>query len=169
MNACCSHLTAYRTHRFGTKLKVTNPRNGIIFGGENMDTWAQVIGKRTIRFANPLYGMEGLLATLRYHLPKVALEGHVLFIGDCSFPKGKPQGVWTLDELAEAGSSEIQQAVAPVLKEAWKDIAQRARKIDPRREGYLLPVKEESSWRCWRWSPGTFSAAKPMRACSIKP
>lgn len=125
---------------------LTNPRNGIIFGGENMDTWAQVMGKRTIRFANPLYGMEGLLATLRYHLPKVALEGHVLFIGDCSFPKGKPQGVWTLDELAEAGSSEIQQAVAPVLKEAWKDIAQRARKIDPRREGYLLPVKEESSW-----------------------
>lgn len=125
---------------------LTNPRDGIIFGGENMDTWAQVLGKRTIRFSNPLYGMEGQLATLRYHLPKVLLEGRVLFMGNCSFPKGKPEGVWTLEDLGEPESNEIQQAVAPVLKEAWTEIGQRARKIDPSREGYLLPVKEESSW-----------------------
>ena len=130
----------------GILVLVSNLRNGIIFGGERMDTWAQVLGKRTIRFANPLYSMEGLLSTLRYHLPKVVLEGHVLFVGNCSFPKGKPQGVWSLDELAEAGQEKVQPAVVPVLKQAWEEIDQRARKIDPGSEGYLLPVQEETSW-----------------------
>jgi hypothetical protein len=123
-------------------------RDGIIFGGERMDTWAQVLGKRTIRFANPLYGMEGQLATLRHHLPKVVLEGIVLFRGNCSFPKGKPEGVWTLDDLAEAGGSEVKAAVVPVLKEAWQELEQRSRQIDPDREDYLLPLEQgPSRWR----------------------
>lgn len=132
----------------GILILVSNPRDGIIFGGERMDTWAQVLGKRTFRFANPLYSMEGLLSTLRYHLPTIALQGHVLFLGSCSFPKGKPQGVWSLDELAEAGQNEVKKAVVPVLKDAWNDIGQRARQIDAGREDYLLPVEEGASrWR----------------------
>ena len=130
----------------GIMVLVSNPRDGIIFAGARMDTWAQVLGKRTIRFANPLYGMEGLLSTLRYHLPKVVLQGYVLFKGECSFPKGKPEGVWTLEDLAAAASEEVQPAVVPVLKQAWETIEQQARKIDPAREGYLLPVQQRRGW-----------------------
>lgn len=124
---------------------VSNPRDGIIFGGERMDTWAQVVGKRTTRFANPFYGMEAQLTTLRHHLPQVVVEGLVLFMGNCSFPKGKPQGVWTRSDLAKAGENGGQQAVVPVLREAWQQLEQRARSIDPKREGYLLPLEQEPS------------------------
>lgn len=129
----------------GILVLLSNPRDGIIFAGERMDSWAQVLGKRTIRFTNPLYGMEGLLSTLRYHLPKVVLEGYVLFMGNCSFPKGKPKAVWTQEDLAVAGSNEVQPAVVPVLKTAWEEIEQRARQIDPASEGYLLPLEQRPS------------------------
>lgn len=133
----------------GLMVLVTTPRNGIIFGGERMDTWAQVLGKRTIRFANPLYTMEGQISTLRHHLPKISLEGHVLFCGDCSFPKGQPPGVWILDDLHAAGEEGAQQAVQPVIKEAWESLQQLSRKLDPASESYLLPVKQSPSFLRW--------------------
>jgi hypothetical protein len=125
------------------------PRDGIIFAGERMDTWAQVVGKRTIRFANPLYTLEGLLSTLRYHLPKITLEGYVLFCGDSSFPKGQPAGVWLLDDLAAVGQEGAQQAIQPVLKEAWTTLKERSRKLDPASEGYLLPVGQRPAYLRW--------------------
>jgi hypothetical protein len=130
----------------GILVLLTNPRDGIIFGGERMDTWAQVLGKRTIRFANPLYTLEELLSTLRYHQPKIALEGHVLFCGNSSFPKGRPQGVWSLDDLAEAGLDDVQQSIQPVLKDAWDNLRRRVRKLDPAKEGYLLPVEQSPAY-----------------------
>lgn len=121
----------------------TNDRHGIIFGGERMDVWAQVLGKRTIRFTNPLYHIDTQLSTLRYHLPKVAVSGNVLFVGDCSFPKGKPEGVWTLEDLA-VGSDEQSQPLNPQFQTAWDAISQHARNIDPARDSYLLPIVERS-------------------------
>ncbi len=133
----------------GLLLLLSNRRDGIIFGGERMDTWAQVLGNRTIRFANPLYQIENQLATLRFHLPKVPVVGNVMFTGDCRFPKGKPQGVWTMDDLAVAGNDE-QHEIAPSYQQAWEEIGQRARAIDPVRDAYLLPVKEGGSpLRAW--------------------
>lgn len=129
----------------GILVLLSNCRNGIIFGGERMDTWAQVLGKRTIRFTNPLYTIEDQLATLRYYLPKVAVAGNVLFLGDCSFPKGKPQGVWTLEDLAVVGSDERDAPIAPAYQQAWEEIGRSARAIDPVRDAYLLPVKNRAS------------------------
>jgi len=133
----------------GISVLETTPRDGIIFGGERMDTWAQVLGKRTIRFANPLYTLEVQLSTLRHHLPKITLEGHVLFCGNCSFPKGQPPGVWILDDLLAAGEEGIQQAVQPVIKEAWESLQQLSRKLDPASESYLLPVEQSPSVLRW--------------------
>lgn len=125
----------------GILVLMDNPREGIIFGGEQMDTWAQVIGKRTIRFANPLYTLEAQLSSLRYHLPKISFEGHVLFCGASSFPKGQPPGVWSLEDLAAASVQGAQPSVQPVIKEAWKSLQKLTRKLDKASESYLLPVK----------------------------
>jgi hypothetical protein len=128
---------------------MTSGRSGIIFAGERMDSWAQVLGKRTIRFANPLYSLEGLLATLRFHLPKLAIEGNILFIGDCTFPKGRPDSVLTLRDLSEENADTNQQAVQPVLEQAWAKIKERARNVDPASEGYLLPLGEPPAYGRW--------------------
>jgi hypothetical protein len=133
----------------GIMVMVTIPRSGIIFGGERMDTWAQVVGKRTIRFPNPLYTLEGQLSTLRHHLPDITLEGHVLFCGECSFPKGQPSGVWLLDDLNAAGQGETHPAVQPVIKEAWATLQKLSRSLDPKSESYLLPIEESPAYLRW--------------------
>lgn len=129
----------------GILVLLSNYRNGIIFGGERMDTWAQVLGKRTFRFPNPLYHIDSQLSTLRYYLPMAAVTGNVLFMGDCSFPKGKPTGVWTLEDLTAAGCDDQLQPMPPHHEQAWEELGRHARKIDPARDSYLLAVKEGAS------------------------
>ncbi len=131
------------------RVLITSPRNGIIFAGDRMDTWAQVVGKRTIRFSNPLYGMEGLLSCLRYHSPRVTTEGKILFMGNCSFPKGRPDSVVTLEDLEKEQGDGVREAALPVVEQAWKALQEKARKVDPATEGYLLPIKEPRPWMRW--------------------
>lgn len=131
------------------RVLVTSRREGIIFAGERMDNWAQVVGKRTTHFANPLRALESMLASLRYHLPGLSVEGHVLFIGECSFPKGRPESVLTLEDLASAEAVSGEQAVQPVLEEGWSRIKAAARKVDPAVEGYLLPVTPAPAYGRW--------------------
>jgi hypothetical protein len=134
-----------------TEIKVlfTSSRYGIIFAGERMDAWAQVIGKRTTKFNNPLYTLEESVGTLRYHLPNLTIEGSILFTGNCSFPKGRPAQVLMAGELAGQQDESASHAVQPVLEQAWNKLKGMVRKVDPATEGYLLPVKEESSYRRW--------------------
>jgi hypothetical protein len=128
------------------RVLTTNPRDGIIFAGDRMDTWAQVVGKRTIRFSNPIYGIEGLLSCLRYHQPKVTTVGRILFMGNCSFPKGRPESVMTLPDLEKEHADGVREAVLPVVEQAWKELKEKARVADPVTEAYLLPVKESFPW-----------------------
>lgn len=131
------------------RVLVTTPRKGIIFAGDRMDTWAQVVGKRTTRFSNPLYSMEGLLTCLRYHQPDVSTEGKILFMGECSFPKGRPESVLTLTDLQKGRGEAVREAVLPVVEQAWNELKERARKADPVNESYLLPIRESVSWFRW--------------------
>lgn len=126
------------------RVLVTSPRHGIIFAGDRMDTWAQVIGKRTIRFPNPLYSVESLLSCLRYHSPRVTTQARILFMGNCSFPKGRPENVLTLKDLER--EEPIREGVLPVVEQAWKALQEKARCVDPEAEAYLLPVRESTPW-----------------------
>ena len=131
------------------RVLITSSRSGIIFAGDRMDTWAQVIGKRTIRFANPLHGLDALLTSLRFHLPRLMIEGNIVFIADCSFPKGRPERVLTLQDLANEQQASTEQAVQPVLEQAWEKIRSISREVNPSTEGYLLPVRESPSYSRW--------------------
>lgn len=131
------------------RVLATSGRSGIIFAGERLETWAQVLGKRTIRFDNPLYSLEESLSTLRYHLPKLPVEGRVLFIGDCSFPKGRPDKVLTPGELDNRGREPAAEAVQPVIQQAWEKLQESVRQVDPATEGYLLPVREPPAYGRW--------------------
>ncbi|MCW8918665.1 MAG: hypothetical protein OQL08_07600 [Gammaproteobacteria bacterium] len=109
-------------------LRVLLPRHceGALFAGEKIDSWTQMTQGQSFHFANPLHQLEELLATLRYHLPGIPVAGEVLFSGGCRFPKGRPGRVRLLDELGEE-QGRIEQAVVPVLEEAWQQLQRQPR------------------------------------------
>jgi hypothetical protein len=127
-------------------LRVLLPRHcdGALFGGDKIDSWTQMVGGKSFHFDNPLHQLEELLATLRYHLPGIPVEGRVLFSGGCRFPKGRPGRILLLNELGGQGGR-IDQAVVPVLDEAWQ-LLQR----QPRAEGVVVdPAMAVSFPRLW--------------------
>lgn len=131
----------------GICLLNTNQSSGNIFAGDKLENWAQVQGARSYHFVNPLYALEPLTATLRYHLPGIPLQPVVLFTGDCNFPKGRPSSVLITDELPEHFSL---CNIPLSLQRAWAQLTDKARKLDPRVEEHLLPLRTSPSpWRVY--------------------
>lgn len=126
----------------GLLVLMTLRREGNLFGGERIDTWVQVKGKRTLRFPNPFYTLETLLAAVRYHAPGIKVQSRVLFLGDCRFPKGQPEGAWLLSDVPEQQGKQVSAAVLPVMQQKWDALKAHAARINPKTQAHLLPSEE---------------------------
>jgi len=100
------------------------PYRGAIFGAGNADQWAQVIGRQTTRFPNPLERNREHLSATRYNFEKMPLRGLVLFGPEASFPKGRPEGVVVPAELPQEPPPV--SAVPEALRNAWTELAELA-------------------------------------------
>ena len=122
----------------GLLLLHVKPYYGMIFAADQIEQWTQVIGHRSFKFSNPLHQIHSTLGELRSILPKVAIEGRVLFTSGSQFPKGKPEMVYLLDELRELGQPHQSKTIPEGLLAVWRDLqakSQRAGQI--RLELYL--------------------------------
>lgn len=127
-------------------LLVLLPRHcdGALFGGDKIDSWTQMVGSKSFHFENPLHQLEELLAALRYQLPGIPVEGRVLFSGHCRFPKGRPGRLLLLEEMS-GQEGRVDQAVVPVLEEAWHTLQGL-----PRAEAASTPTDDSSQQlRIW--------------------
>ncbi|MCW8855650.1 MAG: NERD domain-containing protein [Gammaproteobacteria bacterium] len=102
----------------------SNFLTGNIFGDDRIDTWAQVIDKRTYRFPNPLYNFEHTLAALKHHFNDLPVYGKILFVGDCSFPTGQPMGALLIDDLEKHQHQIETNEIDEHSKELWDKFAQ---------------------------------------------
>lgn len=128
----------------GFCLLVSKAHQGNIFAGERLEHWTQVIGSRSYHFSNPLFELEPLRATLRYHFPKMPLQAAVVFTGSCRFPKGHPDGVLTREQLPEAARL---HAIPLSQQQAWEQLKAKVRRPDPLLEQHLL---DASPWQSSR-------------------
>ena len=126
----------------GVCLLISKGQQGNIFAGERLEKWSQVVGSRSYYFTNPLYELEPLSATLRYHLPGTPIQGLVLFSGQCFFPKGQPDAVLTREQLP---GERVPGSIPVKLQQAWQRLEQRARPVDPDSEAHLLPTRDSSA------------------------
>lgn len=94
---------------------------GAIFGGQNMDMWAQVTGNRSYKFPNPLHDVEAAVLAVKSHLPDVDVEGLILFDRDSSFPKGKPPGVLHISEIKQR-KSDRRRDIPDAVRGAWSKL-----------------------------------------------
>lgn len=98
---------------------------GAIFGGEGIDTWAQVIGKRTTRFPNPVERNTERMLAVQYNAPDVPVESLVLFPEEAQFPKGKPEGVAVPSDIPKGKPQP--DAMFESLRAAWSSLSEAAR------------------------------------------
>ncbi len=110
---------------------------GVIFGAEGLDQWAQVVGRRTTRFDNPVTRSRERAYALRDNFPDVPVHGMVLFACLCEFPKGQPEGVATAAELRAQTPPEL-EAVPADLRAAWEQLERMSR---DNRERFKADVK----------------------------
>ena len=108
-------------------------RKGNIFGGEFLDNWAQIINKKTFHFKNPLYVMTHTVAGLQHHAPDLKVSAKVLFMADCSFPKGQPENTLLLKDIMKTDYSvnyQQKDTINDVLEQTWITLKNHSEKAD---------------------------------------
>ena len=102
----------------------SNFLTGNIFGDDRIDTWAQVIEKRTYRFPNPLFNFEHTLSALKHHFSDLPVYGKILFVGECTFPTGQPAGALLVDDLEKHQHKIDSDEINEHSKELWDKFEQ---------------------------------------------
>jgi len=67
--------------------------DGLIFCGEQIAEWTQVVGQKSFKFNNPLFELEHQIATLEQLIADVPVVGYLYFNENATFPKGHPETV----------------------------------------------------------------------------
>jgi len=93
---------------------------GAIFAADNMDMWAQVTDGGSYKFPNPLHEIQSATSAVKTHMPDVAVDGIILFGRDSTFPKGKPDGVMHVSEIAKRPDPDANSAVSEPVQKAWE-------------------------------------------------
>jgi len=96
---------------------------GHLFGGDNINEWTQMIGVRSHKFANPLIELPARVNAVQEVVGDIPVIGHIVFTRRGSFQKGKPEGVYMVDDVFEQLTPFLRPALpAEKLDKAWQAI-----------------------------------------------
>lgn len=95
---------------------------GLIFAGESIDEWTQMIGSRSYKFPNPLRLMESDVSAVKSQVPDVNVYGRVVFSMGSHFPKGQPEQVILARDLIKHQTALRQDDIEPALMKAWEKL-----------------------------------------------
>lgn len=124
----------------GIMVLVIKRYRGVIFAGDKIEHWTQVLGNRSYKFPNPIHQMEESILAIRAHLGKdVPIIGRVLFIKGSQFPKGKPAQVLAYEEITGMKHQQTAESIDPAVRTAWQRLTGVASKDDSfQQQGMLL-------------------------------
>jgi hypothetical protein len=107
-------------------------QEGVLFGGDAVDQWSQVVRNRTYKFPNPLYDHETRIQALKWNAEELGCDdveatGWVVFSNAGNFPKGIPKGVRMIDDIAkDLESPESGKAIPEKLQSLWRSLHDKA-------------------------------------------
>ena len=116
---------------------------GIIFAADNIETWTQVVGKRSYKFPNPLPELETYIMAVRNLLPAVDVTGYILVTHDAEFPKGKPERIIPLPEIAGVLASKGDN-VSDQLKIAWDKLKSAGQELSKEQKSAMKHLDDGS-------------------------
>lgn len=100
---------------------------GVLFGGEQIEAWTQIVERRSYRFPNPLHDNRLRCQAVRELVDGVAVVGRVVFTSQGSFPRGVPEGVSQVETLVGDLGGHLPAAIGAGLDEAWAAVRRVAR------------------------------------------
>jgi len=96
---------------------------GYIFGGEQIEQWAQVKNGKSFKFKNPLYRVRLVQQQIKQLVKDADIEARVIFGGDSSFPKGIPEGVLRFETLRDdLNTLDKNDYLAESMSKTWEEI-----------------------------------------------
>jgi len=96
---------------------------GRLFGGDKINEWTQMIGVKSHKFANPLIELPARIHAVQAVVGDIPVIGHVVFTHRGTFPKGKPENVFMVDEVYEKLSHFLRPALPTEhLDKAWQKL-----------------------------------------------
>ena len=96
---------------------------GYIFGGDQIEQWAQVINGKSNKFKNPLYRVRLVQQQIKQLVKDADIEARVIFGADSSFPKGVPEGVLRFDSLRDDLTMlDKNDYLAESMSKTWEEI-----------------------------------------------
>ncbi|UCE89650.1 MAG: NERD domain-containing protein [Pseudomonadota bacterium] len=98
--------------------------SGVIFAGEQIEEWTQLVGTHSYKFPNPLRHLEVIVSLVRNAAGTQQVSGRIVFAPDSEFPKGKPPPVSRLQELRGDLDVPESEAIPTPLQAAWDALIQ---------------------------------------------
>ena len=77
------------------------PYSGNIYCADSIPEWAQVVGQKSFKFANPLFELENQVTAIKHLIPNVLVRAVLFFDYSARFPKGHPDQVLNPDNIPE--------------------------------------------------------------------
>ena len=97
---------------------------GYVFGGERIEQWTQVVGNKTIKFKNPLEGVNLFVQQASNQVKFDDIMACVLFGSKSEFPKGVPEGVLQLESFEESLSALAEEMPSTgATSKAWEKLS----------------------------------------------
>ncbi len=96
---------------------------GYIFGGDQIEQWAQVKNGKSNKFKNPLYRVRLVQQQINQLVKDADIEARVIFGADSSFPKGVPEGVLRFETLRDDLTMlDKNDYLAESMSKTWEEI-----------------------------------------------
>lgn len=96
---------------------------GVIFAGDNIDSWTQVIDRGSFKFDNPLIQMDEDIMSIRALVSGSEVRGLIVFTDESEFPKGKPDRIISLSDLKKKARDK-RDLVSEELQKDWERLMQ---------------------------------------------
>ena len=115
---------------------------GVIFAGENIDEWTQVLNNNSYRFPNPLRQLDMDVMAINNLVENGEVKGLVVFTRGSEFPKGKPDNVIQFSELEASQKDYKADELPPLLHTAWKKLQEQT---EPCSKEFIASMREDNS------------------------
>lgn len=115
---------------------------GVIFAGEQIDEWTQVLNNHSYRFPNPLRQLDMDVMAINNLVTNGEVKGLVVFTDGSEFPKGKPDNVILFSELETSQKDFKAEELSPLLHTEWKKLQEQT---EPCSKEFIASMRDDSS------------------------